>query len=75
MTERAPLFAWTAPTGSYPAYLNVRRDGDEIVVTLRSEAEDNGDHLVCGQTVSMRMPADQGLELGWAALQIAGGRP
>lgn len=30
------LMAWTAPTGSYPAYFNATREGDEIVVTVRA---------------------------------------
>jgi len=35
--------AYTKPGSAYPGYINVTREGDDVTVTLRGDARDNGD--------------------------------
>lgn len=58
------LFAWTAPGSNYPAYLNISRDGDQVIVTVRAEAWMDNDGLNVGQTITIRTPADAFKETG-----------
>jgi hypothetical protein len=57
------LAAYTAPEGSFPPYLNFSLDleADEVVVTLREPAFQGGEHnhLMNGNTASMRIPVGQ----------------
>lgn len=43
------LSAYTGPTGDgYPGYLNISRDGDEVVVTVRADPKKREGEYVCG---------------------------
>ncbi|KAA0697401.1 hypothetical protein DTW90_18395 [Neorhizobium sp. P12A] len=35
--------AFTKPTSPYPGYINVTREGDDVTVSLRGDARENGD--------------------------------
>jgi hypothetical protein len=54
------LAAYTAPEGSFPPYVNFSYDEetDEAVITLREPPfiGGEGNHLINGNTASMRMP-------------------
>lgn len=58
-------FAYTAPGASYPEFINVKIDGDHVVVTVRSAPSfdvmqsDNPPLAVCGPTAIIRLPMDQ----------------
>jgi hypothetical protein len=48
--ENAFVFAWTAPSGDFPAYLNLT--GDRLTVRAAS------DGCACGETVAIDLPHD-----------------
>jgi hypothetical protein len=57
------LAAYTAPQGYYPPYLNFSLDPEteEVVITLREPPFQGGEHnhLMSGNTSSMRMPVGE----------------
>lgn len=60
------IFAWTAMDRlAYPPYFNIRREGDEIVVTIRTEPTTRHNpetHIISttsGDTHSIRIPAEE----------------
>lgn len=50
------LYAYTAPGGSFPPYLNMSFDGNTVIVTVRSAPEEPG---FGGASASIRIPADE----------------
>lgn len=44
--------AFTKPTSPYPGYINVTREGDDVTVSLRGDARDNGE---CGPLSTLRL--------------------
>lgn len=49
MTKKL-ISAWTAPGSSYPQYINLSADGDDVVVVVRSAPETVEGVRVCGAT-------------------------
>lgn len=75
MGERKCLAAWTPSDASYPPYVNISAEGDDVIITLRAAKNEDGS---CGQTVSVPMPRDcfkllmdevRERDFDWGALQ------
>lgn len=58
---RETLFSWTAPGSNYPRYVNVSRDGEDVIFTIREASGVDGK---CGHTSSICIPVDA-LKEGW----------
>lgn len=54
MADRKYICAFTALHNNYPEYMNVTQYGDEMEVTLREAAKEEGKE---GRTISVRIPA------------------
>ena len=44
--------AYTKHTSPYPGYINVTREGDDVTVSVRGDARDDGQ---CGPFVTLRL--------------------
>ncbi|MBB3297885.1 MULTISPECIES: hypothetical protein [unclassified Rhizobium] len=44
--------AFTKASSPYPGYINVTREGDDVTVTVRGDARDNGD---CGPLATLKL--------------------
>jgi hypothetical protein len=55
MTQQA---AYTKPTSPYPGYINVTRDGDDVTISVRGDARDDGQ---CGPLVALNLTWSQWL--------------
>lgn len=49
------LAAFTAPGSEYPSYINITRDGDDVIVTVRAEPTQINGSFICGYA-----PRDKG---------------
>jgi hypothetical protein len=47
---RQTLCAFTPPAPAYPPYFNVERDGDEVIVTVRSAPSIRAGVRICSRT-------------------------
>ena len=56
MIEQA---SWTAPSGSYPRFINVMRIAEGVVrVSVRGPAVRHGDGVAAGPQVEVELPVD-----------------
>ena len=66
------IAAYTAPGASYPPYISVNWKGDEVTVTVRSPAKEDGS---CGSDAIIELTATEaariGLEMAYAVTQKA----
>jgi len=44
--------AYTKQTSPYPGYINVSREDDQVTITLRGDARDNGE---CGSLTTLKL--------------------
>jgi hypothetical protein len=44
--------AYTKQTSPYPGYINVTREGDNVTISLRGDARDNGE---CGPLSTLKL--------------------
>ena len=54
MTRR--IAAYTPISGTYPPYLNIKIDGDDVTVTVRNQAHDGEKFLEYGATAAITIP-------------------
>lgn len=66
------IAAYTPVTfeGYYPPYFNATLDGDEVLITVRSSAEEDG---TCGTLASIRIPKGECETMTWNAIIALGG--
>lgn len=58
MMAKELIAAWTAPGHSYPPYINLSADGDDVVVIVRGDPEpvEGQSYSREGKTATMRLP-------------------
>lgn len=65
------IYAYTPAGSNYPPYVSINLatdNGDEVEITVRSEAKENGS---CGDTASIKMSSSQFQKLAHDAFSFA----